>query len=132
MSSGLQYVDLAGMHHLMDGLTFKVSRCAEVLDAALVELNLKTGVPKKIIDWNQRGSDLLKPPPLPLDGRLIVTVEQSYSEAKGMMFMSKVQVQKDERKEIAPVVFFEMRSLALNIPMRTEVPLRALVKGVRS
>jgi hypothetical protein len=113
----------------MDGLTFKVSRCAEVLDAALVELDHKTGVTKKIFDWNQRGGDLLNPPSLPLDGRLIVTVEQAFSEAKGMMFMSKVQVQKNEKKEIAPVVFFEMQSLTLDVPMRTEVPLRGLVKG---
>lgn len=128
MGRRLKLVDLAAMYHLMDGLTFKVRRCADVLDAALVALDKKTGVPRKIFDWNQRGSNLLNPPSFHLDGRLIVTIEQSFSPAKGNMYLSKVRVQKGER-ETAPVVFFEMHSPTLNIPMRVEVPLRALVKG---
>ena len=100
MGRRLKLVDLAGMYHLMDGLTFKVSRCADVLDAALVALDKKTGVPRKIIDWNQRGSNLLNPPSFHLDGRLIVTIEQSFSPAKGNMYLSKVRVQRGKGRPL--------------------------------
>jgi hypothetical protein len=38
-------------------------------------------------------------------------------------------LEKKEERETAPVAFFSTRSLALDIPMRVEVPLRALIKG---
>jgi hypothetical protein len=45
-----------------------------------------------------------------------------------MLYLAKVLESKGE-KETAPVVFFSMHSPTLDVPMRTEVPLRALIKG---
>lgn len=129
MGSKLQFVDLAAMHHLMDGLSFKVRRCAEVLDAALVGLNNKTGIPARIFEWNQRGTDLTNFPNLPLDGRLIIDTEQSFDPDTGKhLHYSVIKLAKKD-PQTAPAVFFSMHSPTLDVPMRVEVPLRALIKG---
>jgi len=47
---------------------------------------------------------------------------------RGPLFTATVLEAKEE-KETAPVVFFRMRSPTLDIPMRVEIPLRALIKG---
>lgn len=47
MGKKFKFVSIAGMHYLMDGLAFKVGRCAEVLDATLISLDEQTGIPTK-------------------------------------------------------------------------------------
>jgi hypothetical protein len=131
MGKRLQFVDLAAMHHLMDGLSFKVHRCAELLDGVLAEFNSKTRIPERIIKWNERGADLSGFPIIPLEGRLIVEIEQSFKPSTGQTLHTCVIRSAKEDPQTAPVVFFTMWSPSLDIPMRVEVPLRALVKGGR-
>lgn len=129
MGKQFHFVDLASMHHLMDGLSFKVSRCAEVMDSALHGLNTKTGIPDRIIRWNERGADLSNFPPIPLEGRLIIDIEQSLNPTTGKtLHACEIKVEKNDF-QTAPVVFFSMTSFTLGVPMRVEVPLRALLKG---
>lgn len=115
------------MYHLMDGLSFKVARCADVLDGTLIQLNKQSGIPDKIVAWNKRGGNARRPLSFPGHGRLIVEITQSFSPTKGMMHLAQVIEKEDEKT--APVAFFSMQSPSLDIPMRAEVPLRALIKG---
>ncbi|WP_420904118.1 hypothetical protein [Candidatus Magnetaquiglobus chichijimensis] len=132
MSEKLKFVDLSSMYHLTDGLTLKVSRCAEVLDSSLVELNKIKSIPSSIVKWNQRGMNPALFPSLPIDGRLIIEVTQTYSVDTGKIFYACTVINKKDETQSAPIVFFIMRSLALDIPIRLEIPLRALLKGGRS
>jgi hypothetical protein len=129
VTKNLQYVSLRAMHHLMEGLSFKVPRCAEVLDSTLAELNVQTGIPDKIVRWNERGGNAYGPLALPGRGRIIVDISETLNPTNGTnLLMAQVMEKKDE-KETAPVVFLSMRSSTLDIPMRAELPLRALLKG---
>lgn len=128
MSKKFNFVSLRDMYHLMEGLSFKVTTCAEVLDAALTELNEQTGIPDKIVDWNARGASAKQPLSFPKRGRIIIDIEQCTSPEKGPLVLATVLERKNE-KEKSPAAFFSMRSMLLDIPMRVEVPLRALIKG---
>ena len=128
MSKHFHYVHLPNLHHLMEGLTFNVPHCAEVLDSALVQFNIKTKIPDKIVAWNKRGGNLRKPLSFPGRGRIIIDLTAVFNPSKGIVHLAHVLEKKNE-KDAAPVVFFTMRSISLDIPMRVEVPLRALVKG---
>src|SRR3954463_12599426 len=107
MSKRFQYVNLRGMYHLMDGLSFKVPRCAEVLDHALVQLNQRTGIPDRIVRWNARGGHARRPLVLHGHGRIIVDITEMFIPERGNMLMAQVVEKKDE-KEGAPVVFLSM------------------------
>ena len=131
MGARLQFVDLASMHHLMDGLSFKVRCCAEVMDTALQNLNSKTGIPDRIVRWNERGANPSKFPSIPMEGRLIVDIDQSVNPSTGKTLHACVIKEEKKDPQSAPVVFFSMASFTLDIPMRIEVPLRALLKGGR-
>jgi hypothetical protein len=123
-----KYVSLPDMYHLMEGLTFKVTACADVLDSALAHFNEKSRIPDRICSWNKEDPLLRGPLSFPGRGRIIVDITQRFSRDKGLLYLAQIIEAKDE-KESAPVVFFSMHSPSLDIPMRTEVPLRALLKG---
>ncbi|HDR9104524.1 TPA: hypothetical protein QDB04_001341 [Burkholderia vietnamiensis] len=127
MGKRFQYVSLRAMYHLMDGLSFKVSQCAEVLDHALVQFNPQTGIPDKIVRWNERGGNAQGPLAFPGHGRIIIDLTETYTD-RGRGHFAQV-IEKKGEKETAPLVFLSMHSLSLDIPMRVEVPLRALIKG---
>jgi hypothetical protein len=127
MSKPFKFLSLPNLHYFAEGLTFKVSSIADVLDGALASLNHETRIPDRIFAWNQKNPASRPPLAFP-GGRVIVDVSQSYSPQKGMLYLAQV-IRKTDEKEAAPVVFFSMRSPSLDIPMRTEVPLRALIKG---
>jgi hypothetical protein len=128
MAKRFEYVSLRAMYHLMDGLTFKVSHCADVLDEALIEFNRQTGVPDRIVSWNARGGHARGPLALPGHGRIIVEITETFSPGRGPMQAARV-VRKANETETAPVVFLLMRCPTLDVPMRVELPLRALLKG---
>jgi hypothetical protein len=123
----LKYLSLPNLHYFAQGLTFEVPAIADVLDGALVSLNDLTRIPDRIYAWNRKNPASRAPLAFP-GGRIIVDVGQSYSQQKGMLYLTQV-IRKTDEKEAAPVVFFSMRSPSLDIPMRSEVPLRALIKG---
>lgn len=127
MSKALKYVNLPNMMYLTEGLTFNVRRCAEVLDATLIGLNEKTHIPDSIVSWNATKPCDRTALAFRDRGRIIVEICQSLTR-RGPLFTVTVLEAKEE-KEAAPVVFFRMQSPTLDIPMRVEIPLRALVKG---
>lgn len=131
MGKRFTFVELGAMRHLMHGLSFKVSRCAEVLDKVLIDFDSLTGIPDQIVKWNQRGADLSSFPTIPLEGRLIIEIEQFLNPSTDQTLHTCAIREAKEDPQAAPVVFFTMRSPTLDIPMRVEVPLRALVKGGR-
>src|SRR3546814_15458191 len=116
----------------MDCLSFKVSLCADVLDDALAGFNDETRVPERITAWRQRGEDPSRFPTIPVKGRLIAEINQSFEPSTGQMFCACTVRGEEKDPQVAPVVFFNLQSPPLDIPMRVEVPLRALRKGARS
>ncbi|GFK93876.1 hypothetical protein NNJEOMEG_01714 [Fundidesulfovibrio magnetotacticus] len=68
---------------------------------------------------------------MPAEGRIVINLEQRINRRTDeRLYVSTVTNQRDE-KEISPVVFIVMQSVTLNIPMRVEIPWRALIKGGR-
>jgi hypothetical protein len=109
--------------------SYHVTRCAEVLDALLSGFNEKSGIPDKIVQWNMKGGNHDGPPlSFAGRGRLIVDVTQMLHPSKGMVFTASL-LENTNEKERAPVVFISMSSPTLGIPMRLEIPLRALIRG---
>lgn len=123
----LRYVDLAALRHLTVGLSFNLRRCAEVLDHALISLNEKTNLPDRMSAWIRQGGFAAGPGPYGDGPRIIIDVTETLS-ANGQHGYFAMVLQKAE-KESAPVVFLSMRSPLLDIPMRVEVPLRAVLIG---
>ena len=111
----------------MNGLSMNLQRCADVLDGVLTAFNKQTGIPDQIVAWNVKGGNANAPLCFPDRGRFVVELTNRWaqiSERSGLPLLEK----KDE-KERAPVLFISMHSLSLDIPMRLEIPLRALMKG---
>jgi hypothetical protein len=128
MTKKLKYLRLSAFYFLTDGLSFDVASCADVLDVALVGLNDKTGIPDKIVRWNRRGGHASGPLDVGKHGRIAIEVTESLSPTRGKLHMARVIRDKGAR-EMGPVVLLVTRSLALDIPMRVELPLRALLRG---
>lgn len=127
-NSELRYVDLAAMRHLTTGLTFDIDRCARVLDHALGGLNEQTRLPDQLLVWIRAGAFAAGPYPHDDKGRIIVDITQTINSSGERGYFATVLRKTDER-ETAAVVFLSMNSPTLNIPMRVEVPLRALLVG---
>lgn len=127
VSKAFRFLSLPNLHYFAEGLTFTASRIADVLDGVLVSLNEQTRIPERICAWNRKSSATRPPLAFP-GGRIIVDVSQLYSPEKGMLYLAQIIRQHDD-KEAAPDVFLSMHSPALDIPMRAEIPLRALIKG---
>ena len=128
MTGKLKYVRPPAFFHLTEGLTYDIGPCAEVLDAALVNLNATTKIPDEIVRWNRRGglsSGRLK---IGTEGRIAIEIEERLSPTKGKLYSAMV-IRKKAETETAPVVLMRTQSLALDIPMRIEIPLRALLRG---
>jgi hypothetical protein len=126
-SGQFDYVDFPNMRYLLKGLTFTLSRCAEVLDTVLIALNKDTRIPDRIVSWNAEDPCSRSPLQFEGRGRLIFAIDELQTK-KGRLRTVKLLEHSDER-ERAPVVFLNMHSPSLNIPTRTEIPLRALIKG---
>ena len=127
MDRNFQYVDFLNMRYLMKGLSFKVSRCAEVLDKVLAGFNKDTQIPDRIASWNTEDPASRSPLRFPGRGRFIIEINELLTQ-RGKLHTVELLENSVER-EPAPVVFLKMHSPSLNIPMRLEIPLRALIKG---
>lgn len=126
----LNYVSLANLHYLTSGLTISVPRCAEVLDSALKGLNAKTRIPDRIVAWNSRPPERRAPLVFPGTGQIFIDLTQSFSPERGMLYLA--QVIELKTSTASPGLHINMRSPVLDIPMRVEIPLRAVIKGGRS
>ncbi len=122
------FIDPAAFRHLTRGLTFDADRITEVMDDALVTLNKQTGLPDRMRAWIQEGGLAQGPCPLDPKGRVIVDIVQMSNNKGEQLYLATVLRKSDER-QMAPVVFVSMHSPALDIPMRVELPLRAVMTG---
>ena len=123
----LSYVDLAAMRHLTAGLSFDVEGCAGVLDHALVSLNETTGFPDQMCAWVRAGAFASGSGPYVGLPRIVIDVTETTDAKGGQAYFAMVL--RSHEPESAPVVHLSMRSPTLDIPIRVEVPLRALLLG---
>jgi hypothetical protein len=123
-----RFVDLAAMRYLMAGLTFNLPRCAEVLDHALVGLNDQSGFPDQMCAWIRNGAFASGAPPYDGSARIIIDVTELLKPDGQHLYLAAA-LRKHDEKEAAPVVFLSMHSPTMDVPVRVEVPLRALLLG---
>jgi hypothetical protein len=100
MDKGFEYVDYPNMSYLMKGLTFRLPRCAKILDNLLVQFNKETQIPDRIVSWN--GEDLSSRSPLHFEGRgrLIVEISELMTK-KGRLHVVQL-LESNAEKESAP------------------------------
>lgn len=94
----------------------------------LTAFNEKTGIPEQIVVWNAKGGNASGPLSFPDRGRFIIELTQSVLRDKRELWTAAL-LEKQDEKEKAPVLFIRMHSPSLDIPMRLEIPLRAVMKG---
>ena len=128
MSNEYKFVNFPDMQYVMAGLFISVKRCADVLDRVLTAFNEQDGIPDQIVAWNANGGNACGPLSFPDRGRFIIDLTQSMRPGKETLWTAALLEKKDE-KEKAPVLFISMHSPSLDIPMRLEIPLRAVMKG---
>lgn len=128
MRNEYKFVNFPDMQYLMAGLFISVKRCADVLDGVLTAFNEQGGIPDQIVAWNAKGGNACRPLSFPDRGRFIIDLTQSMRPGKETLWTAALLEKKDE-KEKAPVLFISMHSPSLDIPMRLEIPLRAVMKG---
>lgn len=128
LSEDFNYVNLPDMQYLMSGLHINVKRCADVLDGVLKAFNEKTGIPDQIVSWNAKGGNTVGPLSFPDRGRFIIELTQSLLSDKRVLWTAAL-LEKHDEKEKSPVLFIQLHSPSLDIPMRLEIPLRAVMKG---
>jgi hypothetical protein len=128
LNKDFKYVSFPDMQYLMSGLSVNLQRCADVLDGVLTAFNEKTGIPDQIVAWNVKGGSANELLCFPDRGRFIVDLTQSMGADKRTLWTAALLEKKDE-KERAPVLLISMHSLSLDVPMRLEIPLRAVMKG---
>lgn len=127
-ATALKFVNLPDTEYLTSGLVLNVKRCAEVLDALLTKFNEQTGIPDKIVAWNEAGGNRQPPLEFPERDRLIFEIAQHRTgDQRTLYTVALLECKKDPIK--VPVVFISLHSPSLDIPMRVEIPLRALLRG---
>lgn len=127
-ATALKFVNLPDMQYLASGLVLNVKRCAEVLDATLTRFNEQTGILDKIVAWNEAGGNRQPPLEFPECDRLVFEISQYRTTHQRMLYtVTLFESKKDTIK--VPVVFISLQSPSIDIPMRVEIPLRALLRG---
>ena len=128
LSGNLTFVDPIALMHLSRGLTFDVLQCADVLDHVLIELDAQTGYVTEVCNWIQAGGLSAGACPLFPSARIIIDVSEAMN-GKGEILRTAVVLKNSTEAGTAPVVFLSMISPTLDIPMRVELPMRALLRG---
>ncbi|MEA3048530.1 MAG: hypothetical protein QOG84_366 [Sphingomonadales bacterium] len=128
LSKRLRFVDPVALLHLSRGLTFDALQCAEVLDDALIGLDERSGYVTELIHWIRAGALAHRPCPTFPSARIIADVTEAMNADSQVMRMAAVLKNASEAG-IAPVVFLSMVSPTLDIGMRVEQPMRALLHG---
>lgn len=128
LTSTLQFVDAVALTHLSRGLTFDPLECADVLDHALVSLDHKTGYTSEVASWVRAGALAAGSCPLFPSGRIIAEVSEA-TNSGGQTLRTAAILKFAPEADRAPAVFLAMVSPTLGVPMRLELPLRAVLKG---
>jgi len=128
LAGTLQFVDPVALTHLSRGLTFDPLQCADVLDHALVSLDQKTGYTSAVASWVRAGALAAGSCPLFPSGRIIAEVSEATNHS-GQTLRTAAILNFAAEADRAPAVFLAMVSPTLGVPMRLELPLRAVLKG---
>lgn len=128
LAKGLRFVDPVALMHLSRGLTFDALQCAEVLDHALIGLDDRTGYVTELTNWIGAGALAYGLCPTFPSARIIADVTEAMN-ADGQVIRMAAVLKNASEAGIAPVVFLSMVSPTLDIGMRVELPMRALLHG---
>lgn len=128
LTERLNFVDATALMHLSRGLTFDPLRSAEVLDSALSALDVKTGYVSRVQEWVRGGGLYNGACPTMPAGRIVVDVTETMNAEREILRAAAI-LNVEKEAGIAPVVFLSMVSPLLDIGMRVEVPLRAVLQG---
>ena len=123
-----RYLDVDAFEHLTRNLTIDVPQIMDVMDHALVGLNDQTGFSYRMLKWVEAGASDSGPCPLDPEGRIVLDVAAK-ANAKGQILHTPHVLRFAPERQVAPVVFLSLHSPVLDIPMRVELPLRAVMKG---
>jgi hypothetical protein len=128
LTSQLRFVDATALMHLSRGLTFDPIRSAEVLDAVLVALNEKNGYISEVQAWVCGGGLQNGTCPTLSSGRVVADITETMNSQGSVLHAATIQ-NVEKEAGIAPVVFLSMTSPSLEIGMRVELPMRAVLQG---
>lgn len=123
-----RYVDQSALQHLLRGLTFDTTECARLIDMVLIEMNQKENYSDRMLDWIANGKASGQPIPQLSKGRFIIQVNQFQKPGEEPATIAAATSTTVD-SQLAPAIFFNMHSFTLDIPMRLEIPLRAIMKG---
>lgn len=128
LAQRLRFVDPLALMQLSRGLTFNPLRCAEVLDGALTELDKSSGYISRVEAWIRSGGLNAGACPDFPTGRIIADIAETRNPNGETSYIAAIL---NETREvgIAPAVFLSMVSPVLDIPMRVELPMRAVLQG---
>jgi len=128
LTERLHFVDVTALMHLSHGLTINPMRSAEVLDDALIAFDKDTGYISSVQQWVRGGGLHNGACPTRPAGRIVADVTETMNAERKVLHFAAIQ-NVEKEAGIAPVVFLNMVSPTLEIPMRVEVPMRAVLKG---
>ena len=128
LNERLRFVDPTALMHLSRGLTFNPLRSAEVLDDVLTAFDEKNGYVSEVQAW-VRGGGLQNGqcPTLP-SGRIVADVTETMNAERKVLHAAAI-LNVERESGIAPAVFRSMVSPSLDVGMRVELPMRAVLKG---
>ena len=127
LNERLRFVDPTALMHLSRGLTFNPLRSAEVLDDVLAALDKKNGYVAEVQAWVRGGGLQNGPCPTLPSGRIVADVTETMNAERKVLHAAAILDVKQEAG-IAPVVFLSMVSPTLDVGMRVELPMRAVLK----
>ncbi|ETI65515.1 hypothetical protein HJG53_16200 [Sphingomonas sp. ID1715] len=124
----LRFVDPVALMHLSRGLTFNPLRSAEVLDDVLVHFNETSGYVAEVETWVRAGGLQAGACPAYPGGRIIADVREA-ANAEGKTAHTAAILKEAREAGVAPAVFLSMVSPLLDVAMRVELPMRAILHG---
>jgi len=124
----VRFIDSRAVKHYLQGHSFRVADVTRALEECLVRWDSRNGKPSAMLDAVARHPGQTFPGPL-FEGqaRTLISVFQ-ISEGERNIVMTKV-AESDHGSGLGPLVIFQLHSRALDIPMRVELPLRAILIG---
>ena len=128
LNERLRFIDPTALMHLSRGLTFNPMRSAEVLDDVLAALDEKNGYVSDVQEWVRGGGLQNGPCPTLPSGRIVADVAETMNAERKVLHTAAI-LSVEREAGIAPAVFLSMVSPTLDVGMRVELPMRAVLKG---
>ena len=127
LNERLRFIDPTAFMHLSRGLTFNPLRSAEVLDDVLAALDEKNGYVSEVQAWVRGGGLQNGPCPTRPSGRIVADVTETMNAERKVLHAAAI-LNVEREAGMAPAVFLSMVSPTLDVGMRVELPMRAVLK----